>query len=139
MIYRILVSISLLFPALTIAEELELVCVEENSQNRKYEIYVLYENEGESYAYVDGQKYGFGFDFWERETISENRRNEYAAVFLSDELVFSKHYDTLENEEWETVDAEEIIINRITGNFERTNFEGVLSKGQCQPSKVKKL
>ncbi|GAA5446114.1 hypothetical protein Misp06_04323 [Microbulbifer sp. NBRC 101763] len=139
MFYRVLALISLLFPALTMGEELELVCAEGNLKNNKHEVYVLYQKESASYAYLDGKKHGFGADFWEYEKISENQRNVYSAYYGSDELIFWKKYQAKEKEGWKNFTQQRFHINRITGNFELSENEQILSKGECQLGKVKKL
>jgi hypothetical protein len=138
MLHRILVLLSLVFPAMAIAEEIELICSQGNSGNR-HEIYVLYQKQSTSYAYLNGKKHGFGIDFWEYEKVSENQRNVYSAYYGSDELIFWRKHQILENEQWKSDTQQRFHVNRITGTFELSENDQPLSKGECQLKKVKKL
>ena len=137
--FRCLAFLIVIFPILATAEELELICIEDNPKNNKHSIYVLYQKESTSYAYLDGKKHGFGIDFWEYEQISENQRNVYSAYYGSDELIFWKKYQTLDKDQWESINQERFYINRITGNFKVSENEHLLTEGKCRVGKVKKL
>jgi hypothetical protein len=138
MLHRILVFMSLLFSAMVKAEEIELICSQGHSENR-HEIYVFYQKQSTSYAYLNGKKHGFGADSWEYENISEIQRNVYSAYYGTDELIFWKKHQTLENKQWKISAQQRFYINRITGTFELSENGQPLYKGECQFGKVKKL
>jgi len=140
MAYRYLILLmGIAFLNSVVAEELELICIGDNSESYKHEVYVLYQKESTSYAYLDGKKYGFGTDFWEYEQTSENQRTVYSAYYGSDELIFWRKNQTLEDEQWKFVDQHRFHINRITGNFKVDENEQFRSKGKCSFTKIKKL